>query len=246
MTKRLILTFGGSYVKYKWESWPKYINWFTDAEVINMGIAACANETIWKKTIAECLKNLDRDLSVYVMWSPVDRYEVVSDIDQIKIIDEKITFSYIDENFNYSIWTGGHPDKEVNKYFIKNLMNEKQNFTRTLFYIFNLQNFFEVFNIDYKMMVWSGNVLENSYNSKVNKILFDKINFKKFLFYKDRLGLEEFVRDLYPQHMSKDLHPLPYAHYEWTKQIIFNSTIDCPIEEKQKLLIRTKQINEQK
>jgi hypothetical protein len=46
--------------------------------------------------------------------------------------------------------------------------------------------------------------------------------------------------------MSKDLHPLPYAHYEWTKQIIFNSNIDCPIEEKQKLLARTKQINEQK
>ena len=69
---------------------------------------------------------------------------------------------------------------------------------------------------------------------------------KEFLFYKDRLGLEEFVKDLYPQHMSKDLHPMPYAHYEWTKQIIFNNIIDCPIEEKQKLLIRTEQINEQK
>lgn len=246
MTKNLILTFGGSYVKYKWETWPKYINWFKNVEVINMGVPACSNETIWKKTITECLNYLDQKPSVYVMWSPVDRYEVVSDKEKIQTIDEKITFSYLDENFDYNIWTGGHPEKKVNKYFIKYLMNEKQNFTRTLFYIFSLQNFFEIFSIDYKMMVWSGSVLKNVHDSKVNKILFDKINFTKFLFYKDKSGLEEFVKDLYPLHMSNDLHPMPYAHYEWTKQIIFKSTIDCPIEEKQKLLIRTKQINEQK
>lgn len=245
--KQLILTFGGSYVRYKWESWTKYIDWFTECEVINHGVSACANETIWKRTIAECLAVLDRKPMVYVMWSPVDRYEVVTDKDYNPSIGKKITFPYIDPKFDYKIWTGGHFDPKVKEYLIKHLVNERQNFTRTLFYMFDLQNFFKVFDLDYRMMLWSGSMLENSFDSEINSVLLDKIDFSKFIFYKQKQGLKEFTDELYPEHISTDNHPLPYAHYQWTKQVIFESDVECPEEEKNKLLDRSLQIkNDQK
>ena len=60
------------------------------------------------------------------------------------------------------------------------------------------------------------------------------------------MGLDEFAKELYPEHFLKngDAHPAPYTHYQWTKQIIFQSKLKCPEEEEIKLINRTKELNE--
>ena len=69
-----------------------------------------------------------------------------------------------------------------------------------------------------------------------------QIDWNKFLFYKDKFGLRDFAHELYPsQFPAKDitkgdrhLHPLPYAHYKWVKEIMFKSKSSIENESKYK------------
>jgi len=62
------------------------------------------------------------------------------------------------------------------------------------------------------------------------------------LFYKQNLGLRDFAEYLYPDqfpdqdpgHGDRHLHPLPYAHYRWVKDIMFQSDKQLPVQLDQK------------
>ena len=69
------------------------------------------------------------------------------------------------------------------------------------------------------------------------KELYNKIDWTKFIFYKEFYGLNEYTEDKWPEQFNKphDEHPLPLAHYHWVKDVMYKSDIECPDNEYEKL-----------
>ena len=68
-------------------------------------------------------------------------------------------------------------------------------------------------------------------------MLKNQIDWSKFIFYKEALGLWEFANENYPEQFAEDSdrHPLPFTHYKWTKDIILKSDVECSEQEYRKL-----------
>ena len=218
-----ILTNGCSFTKYKWQCWPNFIKWFNDVEVINYGQVASSNDSIARSVVHGVLKHkVDH---VYIMWSGTDRYDVVN--------DNGATEPDYDWNINY----GGHPDKTQHTNYQKYFLNENLNYFNTLEKILYVQMFLQKQNIDYTMMIYKADVLKNKNFSKAEKMLKNQIDWSKFIFYKEALGLWEFANENYPEQFveDSDRHPLPFTHYKWTKDIILKSDVECSEQEYRKL-----------
>ena len=93
--------------------------------------------------------------------------------------------------------------------------------------------------IEYKMMCYKSIIIAHDKNYMTNgqKELYNKIDWTKFIFYKEFYGLNEYTEDKWPEQFNKphDEHPLPLAHYHWVKDVIYKSDIKCPDNEYEKL-----------
>ena len=233
---KLVITHGCSFTRYKWDSWPKFLSWFEqDIDVRNFGFSASSNETIARGVINSALKykNIHK---MYIMWSGSDRYEVIRDKEE-KLEHELATYSRFDPDFNWCVWFGGHPDKKQHENYQRHFLNERHNWFRTLENILYTQMFLDKRGIDYTMMIYKKDVLRHKNLSNAENALYKQINWKKFKFYKENLGLYEFAQELYPEQYAEDSdnHPLPFTHYKWVKDIIVKSDIEPPEEEYNKL-----------
>ena len=87
------------------------------------------------------------------------------------------------------------------------------------------------------MMIYKADVLKHKNLSNSENALYKQIDWTKFKFYKDRLGMWEFAHELYPEQFAEesDQHPLPLTHYHWVKDVIFKSDILAPENEYRKL-----------
>ena len=63
-------------------------------------------------------------------------------------------------------------------------------------------------------------------------------NWNKFIFYKQFGGLNEYAEEKYPEEFFKpeDQHPLPLTHYKWVRDIMYQSNLECPPAEMDKLI----------
>ncbi len=97
--------------------------------------------------------------------------------------------------------------------------------------------FLQKHNIDYTMMIYKADVLRHKNLSNAEQSLYNQIDWTKFKFYKDKLGMWEFAHELYPDEFAEDSdqHPLPLTHYHWVKDVIFKSNVEPPEEEYKKL-----------
>ena len=100
---------GCSFTRYFWPCWPTFVEWFTTYNVVNEGEPGSANETIARKVLNSAH---DDPKHIYIMWSDTNRYEVW--------------------HGNGLIKTGGHPETEHHKYYVKHFLNEGQNLYKTL------------------------------------------------------------------------------------------------------------------
>ena len=230
-----IICHGCSFTKYKWNCWPNFIKWFTDTEVLNFGHSASGNETISREVVNSVMKYKKIE-HMYIMWSGSDRYEVIRDTEE-EIDHELATYSRWDPDFNWCVWFGGHPSKEKHKYYQKHFLNEKHNWYKTLERILYTQMFLEKHNVDYTMMIYKADVLNHKNLSKSENALYKQIDWTRFKFYKDKLGMWEFAHEKYPEEFAEasDQHPLPLTHYHWVKDIIYKSKVKPPGLEYRKL-----------
>ena len=91
-------------------------------------------------------------------------------------------------------------------------------------------------NVPYTMMIFNKDVLSKDHHSESERALYKEIDWSKFLFYKDNMGLWEFSEENYKEYyVPGETHPPPIAHYHWVKDVMFKSDVECPPEEYVKL-----------
>ena len=171
--------------------------------------------------------------------SGVDRYEIVVD-KKPNSNNEDVTWSSYNPDFGWYEYHGGHVEPENHRYYQKNFLNENQNQVRLLEKILMTQMFLNKHKIEYKMMCFMGNILCHNQDSmsKGQRALYKNIDWKNFIFYKNKLGLYEFAKEEYPNEYAEvsDDHPLPLTHYKWVKDIMYDSKIETNDIELKKLI----------
>jgi len=227
---------GCSFTRYGWPCWPKFVPWFNGGiDMLNKGRSGSGNETISRAAINSAMKHKQID-HMYIMWSGADRYEVITKDKGKDEVKGRITYYVWDEDFQWSTWYGGHPEKDKDDYYRRHFWDEEQQYYRTFEHIHRTQMFLDKKQIPYTMMIYNKDVLRNNFYSESERALYNEINWNKFLFYEDRYGLSEFAEENYKQYyIQGESHPPPIAHYHWVKDVMFKSDIYCPDDEYDKL-----------
>ena len=237
---RRLDTAGCSFTKYKWPCWPDYVGWFDEGyKLTNLGSSGSSNETIMR-SVYNTVNKYPTVEKVYIMWSGSNRYEIVHDkVDPAVKLDETVTYSRWNEDFSWNQFYGGHFYKDKHEYYVRWFQNERQNDVRTLETILFTQMFLERQKIDYKMMCYRGHIIMHDKDKMSNgqRALYDRIDWSKFIFWKNYGGLDDFATQEYKDqyNLPDDLHPLPLAHYHWVKDVMFESQILCPKKEYEKM-----------
>ena len=227
-----IVTHGCSFTKYKRSCWPKFIKWFSDYDVANRGRPGSSNETISRAVIDSVMELKSSITHMYIMWSGVDRYEVISD----DVLHGSETYCNENGRTNLKTWYGGHPEKEKHEYYRRNFWNENYQYYRTLEHILRTQHFLASYSIPYTMMVYNKDVIRTNFFSNSERDLYNEIDWSKFIFYDKNKGLHEYAMENFKDdYYPGDQHPPPKAHYYWTKNIMFQSEIFAPKHELDKL-----------
>jgi len=231
-----IITHGHCSARYKWPTWPDFINhYLDDAEIINLGKPGVGNETIARDVVNSCMKHKGID-HIYIMWGAPHRHDVFTEGNH-NVTNDKDSWSMFDPDYNWTITYNGHYNSQANDTFDR---------YKTLENILYTQMFLDKQSIEYTMMIYDTRTLPiEVQQSKSEHALKQKIDWNKFLFYKKSLGLRDFAEYLYPDQFpdeesnkgDRHLHPLPYAHYKWVKDIMFQSQheISLQLDNKYKL-----------
>jgi hypothetical protein len=209
--------------------------------MLNKGRSGSGNETISRATINSAMKHRQID-HMYIMWSGPDRYEVITEDKGKDDVKDRITYFVWDDDFQWSTWYGGHPDKDKNEYYRKHFWNVEHQYYRTLEHILRTQMLLDRKGIPYTMMIYNKHTLRTDFHSESERFLYNQIDWSKFLFYKEtealdqKYGLQEYGLDNFAEYYTfGDSHPPPIVHYHWVKDVMFESDILCPEDEYNKL-----------
>ena len=228
----MIVAHGCSFTRYGWPCWPKFVEWFTDKKMLNRGQSGSGNETISRAAIDSAMELKSGIRHMYIMWSGVDRYEVITE----DSIPGNQTYYTHNERNRWWTWYGGHPDKDKHEYYRRHFWNENAQHYRTLEHILRTQQFLTSYTIPYTMMIYKADVLRTNFYSDSERDIYNEIDWTKFIFYKQYQGLYEYGMDNFSEYYVKgESHPPPLAHYYWVKDIMFKSDIVAPKKEIDKL-----------
>lgn len=238
----MIVCCGCSFTRYKWETWVDYLKIFNEnIPVKNLGMSGSGNETISRMAVNASLK-IKNIKKMYIMWSGADRYEVIQD----KIMEQETalaTYHRYDPDFGWHVWFGGHPDKEKHEFYQKNFLDNDHSRFKTLEKIYYTQLHLDKMNIDYEMMFFKSDVIKHKDLSHGENALYNKINWNKFTFYKEKLGLYDFAMEKFPnEYIPGDQHPLPISHFRWLTDVMLGGKIKFSPDVLDKIITRSKQI----
>ena len=181
--KKHIITAGCSFTNCG-KSWPYHIK---EYNVYNVGTVGAGNGYISRAAIWECENLLKKgippeEISLIIMWSGIDRFEVLSSsnnpLHKDYISGDKNRWWL--SNYNHfikeedSVWLKSSiPDMDWENKAVVNLMSqywkyfytEEESFLKTLEYILRVQRYCKSKNIKYKMSCWQN--IFNQYSFKV-------------------------------------------------------------------------------
>lgn len=181
--KKHIITAGCSFTNCG-KSWPYHIK---EHNVYNVGAVGAGNGYISRAAIWKCENLLKKgippeEISLIIMWSGIDRFEVLSSkespLHKDYISGDKNRWWL--SNYNHfikeedSVWLKSSiPDMDWENKAVVNLMSQywkyfysvEESFLKTLEYILRVQHYCEVRNIKYKMCCWQN--IFNQYSFKV-------------------------------------------------------------------------------
>ena len=92
------------------------------------------------------------------MWSGTDRYEVITKDKGADEVKGRVTYYVWDDDFQWSTWYGGHPEKDKHEYYRRHFWDEEHQYYRTLEHIHRTQMFFDKKQIPYTMMIFNKDV----------------------------------------------------------------------------------------
>jgi hypothetical protein len=181
--KNNIITAGCSFTNCGM-SWPYYIE---NQNVYNVGTVGAGNGYISRAAIWQCEELLNEnvpseEIFLIVMWSGIDRFEVLSTKDSplhrdyIGESKDRWWLSNYNQNLDEreSVWLKSSiPDMDWDnravmdlfKQYWKYFYTEEESFLKTLEYILRVQNYCKVKNIKYKFCSWQN--IFNKYSFKV-------------------------------------------------------------------------------
>ena len=185
--KNNIITAGCSFTNCGM-SWPYHIN---DRNVYNVGTVGAGNGYISRASIWQCEELLNEnvppeEIFLIVMWSGIDRFEVLSTKDSplhrdyIGESQDRWWMSNYNQNLDEreSVWLKSSiPDMDWDnravidlfKQYWKYFYTEEESFLKTLEYILRVQNYCKVKNIKYKFCCWQN--IFNKYYETVRRCI---------------------------------------------------------------------------
>lgn len=208
------------------ENWACYIK--KRAYVKNIGVASAGNTYINQSTILELINQPDFYDIVLVMWSGLQRYDLLFSRETYKTLNHSKT---VNSERHWGLVgdcvTHAHqPDlimKDTGKIYFS-LTDEETLGCQSLLNMISLQDFLKVRNIPYKFMsyvnYWNDKDTITNLNFGVYKYqscrkLAEQLDFSNFLFYNnDHDGFYEFSKELGLIGSDK-FHPNLQAHREW-------------------------------
>jgi len=186
----MIKTFGCSYTKYRWNTWPNFLHLSANGMLKNYGVSGSSNEIICRNIC----KNADNDDTVLVMWSGFDRTH--SDV------------FYKKNNYNEGRY---HPTKRNQEY----LLSLEQLYDRSIEYIWLANRFCEEKNI--KIYNFNMTILEMGETKELQKFTpYLPIGHETWPIDMDSFCLKNPPIGK----TIEDNHPSPSQHYKYHKQII--------------------------
>ena len=208
------------------ENWACYIK--KKAYVENIGIAGAGNGYINQSTIVELISRPDFYDIVLVMWSGLQRYDVLFSRETYKTLEYG---KVVNAGYHWGLvgdWVSHahHPEstmRDIGKMHFS-LTDEETLGCQSLLNMICLQNFLKAKNIPYKFMsyvnYWNDKDTITNLNFGVYKYqscrkLAEQLDFSNFLFYNnDHDGFYEFSKERGLIGSDK-FHPNLQAHQEW-------------------------------
>ena len=230
-----LLTAGCSFTKDNFQfTWADYLAKKINCELINAGARGAGIDFVAKTTIYHCYKY--KPNLVVLMLPSIDRFDWYVDKNYLlKNEDLKMaswqngvepTFKNIDGSLSFDegyALTGGEI-RGNKKYWYKYYYSETFAFINYWFTVFNLENFFKQEKINYffTLAYDKNNMVEQEYNKTGlvdnYQFIMDKIDWSKFIFYKEHFGFLNFVKNnRFPTIKN---HPVTEAHESWVDLIL--------------------------
>ena len=208
----------GGYRNNGW-SWPKYVAELQGKDYETFSFKNASNETISRKVIDSVLELRSSISHLYVMWTGPEKYEVV----QKDYVLGSESLVVKDQNTNFKVAYGQHPQKEKHEFYNKHFFNLDRQYYRTLEHILRTQQFLTSQSISFTMMIEHKDVLRNTFSSISEKRLYNEIDWSKFIFYDGKKGIKEFTTDYANKNSQSEHDASRLAQYYWAKNIILKT-----------------------
>jgi hypothetical protein len=217
-----VIVHGHCSARYRWPTWPDFFHHYSEeTQLINLAKPGISNETI-ARDVVNAVNKYKNISHIYVMWGAPFRYEVFQTANSPGP-NTKDMWTMWDEDFKWTVtYNGKHGTDTV----------PGVDRIKTLESILYTQLFLKKHNVQSTMMIYDTRTLPiNIEMTKPETALRKEIDWSMFKFYNGQYGLLDFANDLYPEHFpdhdehkgDRHLHPLPFVHYKWTKDVIFAS-----------------------
>lgn len=221
MTSKII-THGNSSTRYLWPMWPNYLPFYVpkQRDIVNLAKPGISNQSIAREIII-ALRKIKEVEHVYIMWGGAQATDHFINGKKTSTFTPH-TWTLYDRDFDWTVMYNGMNHTVENHTLAR---------VKSLEAILQTQLLLERKNIQFTMMIYDSSLLQG--DTRGEREIQQEIDWTRFKFYGKRKGLLDYARKVHPEQFpekhpdlgNRHLHPLPWTHYQWVKQVMFQSEI---------------------